>query len=200
MKYFVQEHSAYNDSEPSHFDLTEAYLEFEHYLEDEKIYIVIYTIFVDPNSLIIAACLDYAFDNFIPQELEEYQVKILSESHPMLASAILNNVNQQYGNGALLQFIDFDDGNLKWFYIRFMGNMQVNSMDDLVERANLGQNAAIVSNEGAELINELSTNKMNTTTSMGKGFWAGLTGQEGAFLPSLQVNINYFPMSQIIKL
>jgi hypothetical protein len=81
----------------------------------------------DDATYAAVTCWQNTFDVFYQQLMTKYgqiYLDAIKETWPILWAVISNSINQRYGDGALLELVDPDDMNRKWFVGVLVGNIE----------------------------------------------------------------------------
>lgn len=99
--------------------------------QDEGYYIVVYALPTGPRQVTFATCWGSAFDA-VPDALENCDPRtwdVLAATYPALFSLIFNAADDLADDGMLVQYVDPDDEQPKWFITIALDGVDPNDTD-----------------------------------------------------------------------
>jgi hypothetical protein len=142
----------------------------------------VYLIPHDPRTVIVAACWNNTFGDFDVTSADE--VEDLVEDFPAIGQLIVNSLTQTYSEAALLQMPDLDTGDLKWFVITIVGNLNT-KRPGKITRQRLAAAIDRVISASYEAVEALE-HQPSTATMVMRGVWRAL---KRALLDSVEITL-----------
>ena len=201
MRFFLDDISGKNleGDDEFKYQVTNCYIEFEYKLQDET-FAVVYLIPKDNHSVLVATCWDTIFDFVLENSDDEDFWETVCETWPDIAQLIANGIQDQYSEGALIKFEDFDTGDLKWFLASIAGNLDLEDIESLVSERTQ-ETIGLVLKKSIEVFQELTEKKPSTIRQVAKGFSRGFFNTLGSLL--LDVVVGSFtdstPQRQVVS-
>ena len=188
MEFFFKENNDINgDYGQISIKLTSSYLEVTENLSD--FLIVYYIFYLSPTSILVSTSFDYFFDGFL-DNLEYYQLDVISETYPSLTQSINNTINHKFHKFALVRFQDFDILDFKWFLITTIGNISLKNSEDLIKPEITNPIHNLIS-KSIEILGESKNNNISSPKGLVKSFFKGLFGSSDTRPVNLFLPINF---------
>lgn len=111
-----------------HLDFNEYYAKLQIDIPETNYYLIIYLIKKTEKSIFVAACFEHSFDAFI-ESLDKEQWETVKETWPNVYDLISNGKNGRFKEGAIIRQEDIEDGDLKWFLVASLGNLEFDHLD-----------------------------------------------------------------------
>lgn len=142
------------------------------YTIDESAYFIVNIIPRNNYSAFVATCLGDCFDEVVDNLDDEDYVETLCDTWPIFVNLLKNELKDKYSEGALIKLEDIDTGDPKWFIASIAGNLNFDSIEDLLcDQTKLAVDTVIA--KTVELYKELSTKSPSKTKAFLKGFLKG---------------------------
>ncbi len=144
------------------------------YKIDESTYFIINIIPRNSYSAFVATCLGDCFDEVINNFNDDDYVEMMCDTWPLFMKLLQNGANDKYSEGALIKLEDIDTGDNKWFLTSIAGNLNFDSIEDLLCEQTMQAVRTVIEKTG-ELYDELSSKSPSKTKAFFKGFLKGAT-------------------------
>jgi hypothetical protein len=139
----------------------------------------LYVVPTDEHSYIVSACWERQFDQLseliADPKLGKLWLKVLLETFPVFGSLVVSGIEGYYSDAAIVNMADPDDGESKWFTATVVGNMSVQSAEDLEQRRFI-EAYELILGKSFTVAGELATNEISTASKlklMAAGAWHG---------------------------
>ena len=142
------------------------------YTINESTYFIVNIIPRNNYSAFVTTCLGDCFDKVVDNLDDEDYVETLCDTWPIFVNLLQNGLKDKYSEGALIKLEDIDTGDHKWFIASIAGNLNFDSIEDLL-CDQTKQAVDTVITKTVELYNELSTKSPSKTKAFLKGFLKG---------------------------
>lgn len=150
---------------------TNNYLELI-YTIDKSTYLIINIIPRNNYSAFVAACFGDCFDDVLENFNDKDYIETVCDTWPLFANLLNNGVKDKYSEGALIKMEDIDTGDNKWFLASIAGNLNFDSVEDLLCEKTLQAVRTVIERTG-ELYNELSSKSPSKSKAFFKGLLKG---------------------------
>jgi hypothetical protein len=143
---------------------TPSYVELEMPLDETGESLYIYLCPKSESSLYVAACLDGMFD-FVNQA-SEYDINEFGKACPTIYRMIIDGMNDNYANCAIIRLNDPDDNGVKWYVSSVCGNIDFDS--DWASSPKMGQCINKTVNALGEVLGEAMKFKESSNSFSGQ--------------------------------
>lgn len=142
------------------------------YTIDKSTYLIINIIPRNDYSAFVATCLGDGFDEVLENFDDEDYVETVCDTWPLFVKLLNNGLKDKYSEGALIKLEDIDTGDRKWFLASVAGNINFDSLEDLLCEQTMQAVRTVIKRTG-ELYNELSSKSPSKTKAFFRGFLKG---------------------------
>jgi len=118
------------------------------------LFLTCYLIIRDANSVYVSACLKNKFDGFF----DDYSKSTLKNTWPTLYKLAKNGIDKKFSKGALNQLEDNDTGELKWFVLSVVGNIDFNN-ENLLLNPKINKAMDLVLFKSVKMLMEMESNR-----------------------------------------
>lgn len=134
MKYFLEDFAEVQSEETFYF-VTPSYIELIKTVVNPSSISRTYIWLVQDYTFFICTCWEHQFDPWMQLLIERpggiNWFRTLSETYPTAGRLLTNAHTERYSDGVLVNLPDPDDGERKWFIGTVVGNVHLESEDQL---------------------------------------------------------------------
>jgi hypothetical protein len=153
------------------YKFTNCYIELEYPVH--SLYLVVYFIPINDCTVAVATCLEHHFDGIEQYLSDDNSVRTFTETWPLTAQLLVNGIRNQYSQGALIRFADYDTADQKWFLCTFVGNLNLDNLEGLFcERTREAE--LLVVNLSIQVLDEITTRQPDLVAHYGRQILSGL--------------------------
>lgn len=174
MKFFIDLHRASGlmGDGPIRAKFTNKYIQVEvpapEYPHGD-LFLTSYLIIRDANSVYVSACLGNKFDGFF----DDYSKSTIKNTWPTLYELAINGIDKKFSKGALNKLEDNDTGELKWFALSVVGNLDLNN-ENLLINPRINQAMNLVLFKSVKMLLEMESDRPAFARRLFDGISSGL--------------------------